>query len=163
VERILIALILAVAMLGGCAAAPLTPAAVRPTLDSLSALGLRCSNPTADNVPSGLLQWSCRGAVGSASLTVVVDGDEAGVFGIVAQVPGATDAATAGQVFADLVAAMPPLAPDRDEIQGWVRRWDGRSQSLETGTAHFQIQQDATWITLAIAPGSPAGFPPGDR
>jgi len=162
-ERILIASILAVAILGGCSAAPLTPAAVRPTLDSLSALGLGCSDPTVDNVPSGLLQWSCRGAVRNASLTVAVDGDDAGVFGIVAQVPGATDAATAGQVFADLVASMPPLAPNRNEIQGWVQRWDGRAESLETAAAHLQIQRDATWITLAIAPGSPAGFPPGDR
>ena len=161
-ERILIALILAVAMLGGCAPAPLTPAAVRPTLDSLSTLGLGCSDPTVDNVPSGLLQWSCRGAVRNASLTIVVDGDEAGVVGIVAQVPGATDAATAGRVFADLVAAIPPLAPDRHEIQGWVRGWDGRSQWLENGTAHLQIQQDAAWITLAMIAGSP-GFPPGDR
>jgi hypothetical protein len=134
-----------------------------PALDSLSELGLGCSDPTVDNVPSGLLQWSCRGAVRGASLTVLVDGADAGVVGIVAQVPGSTDAATASQTFADLVAAIPPLAPNRDEIRAWVQRWDGRSQTLETGEAHLQIQQDATWVTLAIVPGSPAGFPPGER
>jgi hypothetical protein len=163
VERILIASILAVALVGGCATAPLTPAAVRPTLNAMSTLGLGCSDTTVDNVPSGLLQWSCRGTVRDASLTVVVDGDAAGIFEIVAQVPGATDPATASRVFADLVAAMPPLAPSGNEIRAWVQRWDGRSQSLEAGAAHLQMQQDGTWITLAIVAGSPAGFPPGDR
>jgi hypothetical protein len=129
----------------------------------MSTLRLACSDPAVDNVPGGLLQWSCRGTVRGAALTVLVDGAEAGVFGIVAQVPGATDPATATQVFADLVAAIPPLAPDLDEIGRWVQRWEGKSQSLESGAAHLQIQQDAMWITLAIAPSSPAGFPPGER
>ena len=122
-------------------------------MDAIVTLGLRCSDPSVDNVPSGLLQWSCRGTVRNASLTIVVDGDDAGVFEIVAQVPGGTDPALAGQVFTDLIAATPPLAANRDEIRAWLQAWRGRPQSLDAGTAHLQIEQDPTWITLAISPG----------
>src|SRR5947199_3214479 len=82
-------LILIASAIVGCRSA--TPAAVAPSIEAWSTLGLSCGEPRADNVPSGLFQWTCRSDHRGIPLTLLVDGDDHGVFMMTAQVPGGTD------------------------------------------------------------------------
>src|SRR5436309_7010832 len=51
-------LILIASAIVGCRSA--TPAAVAPSIEAWSTFGLSCGERRADNVPSGLFQWTCR-------------------------------------------------------------------------------------------------------
>lgn len=142
-------------VLGGqaCSAAIRVPPAVEPTLDAWRALGMSCGAPAEDNVPSGLLHWSCRGSIRNVSLSGVLDGDDQGVFDLVVQVPAATDRTTARDAFADVGAATPALGSANAAIVALLRGWDGREARRRIGVATVRLQRDETWITLAITPG----------
>jgi len=141
-------------ILAGCAAlGPATPAAVAPTLDGWRGLGLSCSRPTEDNVPSGLLQWVCRGSLRAAAFTAVLDGDDKGVFDITAQVPAGTSRETAVAAFVDLVDATTAVAAVRGAVRSWAEAWDGSQESAEFGITWVMLEADATWVTLVIWPG----------
>src|SRR5439155_17039957 len=56
VVRRLMPLILIASAIVGCRSA--TPAAVAPSIEAWSTFGLSCGEPRADNVPSGLFQWT---------------------------------------------------------------------------------------------------------
>jgi len=156
-DRILAALIPLV--LAGCLGAPATPAAVAPSLDGWRGLGLSCTGPTEDNVPSGLLQWSCHGTLNGADLSATLDGDAEGVFGIRATLPAGTDKEAIAGAFGDLVDATPALSSADGQIRPWLEAHDGPESYgeygliEEFGTSRVMLRVDEPWITLIISPG----------
>ncbi|TMF39818.1 MAG: hypothetical protein E6I26_04395 [Chloroflexi bacterium] len=144
-------LILIASAIVGCRSA--TPAAVAPSIEAWSTFGLSCGERRADNVPSGLFQWTCRSDHRGIPLTLLVDGDDHGVFMMTAQVPGGTDPRAAGQVFDDLVGASLPLTTVRAEVGAWLRAWDGVRSTISLGDASLSLERDRSWVTLAVFPG----------
>jgi hypothetical protein len=146
-------------VLGGCVGGPATPAAVAPSIEGWRGLGLTCSGPTEDNVPSRLLQWSCHGLVESAALQTTLDGDAEGVFGILAALPAGTDKEVIAGAFGDLVDATTALASVSGRIRSWLEAQDGPASYgefgliAEFGTARVMLRVDDPWITLNISPG----------
>lgn len=123
---------LILAFVAGCVGPGNDPPAVQPTLAALETLGLDCGNATKDNVPSGLFQWSCAGAIESRQSSVLVDGNADGVAGItlVVDVPG--DPAGARSRFGRLVDVVPPLSAApvlKDSVAGWT----GQQQTWTVG------------------------------
>jgi hypothetical protein len=148
----LLAAVLLAMTLAGCG--PAVPAAMLPTLDGWRALGLACSAPREGNEPNDLLAWTCRGRIQGADLTAVVDGNDHGVFGLMAQVPAATDAQTAGEALAALAGATPFLADSDGAIAAWIRAAidnDARTSTSLEG-ARISLEHDPTWITLDAFP-----------
>jgi hypothetical protein len=146
-------------VLGGCLGGPGTPAAVAPSLDGWRGIGLTCTGPTEDNVPSGLLQWSCRGMLRSATLFATLDGDDAGVFTILAALPAGTGRETVVGAFGDLVDATPALASADGGIRPWLEAQQGPASYWESGlvaefgSARVMLRAEDPWITLNISPG----------
>jgi hypothetical protein len=138
----------------GCAAEPATPVAVAATIEGWKTRGVSCSEPTKDDVSSGLLQWSCRGTMGRAPFDALIDGDDAGVFQIVIQVRSDSMAAvTAADYFADLMRWTPPVREHETELQMWIRGWDGTPAATTLGTISARLDRDETWMTLVVVPG----------
>jgi len=97
--------------MAGCSIlGPTTPGAVAPSLDGWQHAGLSCDGPHDDSVPSGLLQWRCEGTLGGIRITANLDGDDKGVFQILAQVSPSADRASAVAAFAGLVDAMTAMS-----------------------------------------------------
>jgi hypothetical protein len=128
------------------------PPAVAPTLEACTRLGVGCREPSADNVPSDLLQWSCRMTLGGVTLTAVLDGNDQGVFDFVAQVPADADPLAARAAFGELVAATPALGSVGAAVEAMLRAWDGRDAKRAVHMAMIGLERDQTWITLAITP-----------
>src|SRR5437867_3980440 len=114
---------LILALTTGCIGRGATPPAVEPTLAALATLGLDCGDGMKDNVPSGLFQWSCAGAIESTGSTVLVDGNADGVAGITLISDDPDDPAGARSRFGRLVDVVPPLSTApvlKDTIAGWT-------------------------------------------
>jgi hypothetical protein len=132
-----------------------TPAAVRPTLTAIEALGFRCGDGVKDNVPSGLFQWSCVGAMDAARSTVLVDGNDEGVAAITLFVDDPSDAGVARSAFGRLVDAVPPLSNARvlkDTIAGWT----GGQQAWTVGGVRISALCDATLCMVTVMPAGDA-------
>jgi len=139
----------------GCAG---TPAAVRPTLAGIVALGYRCGEGMKDNVPSGLFQWDCDGTVDGTVSTVLVDGNEEGVAGITLFIGESDDPEIARIGFARLVSEVPPLksAPAlADSLGGWT----GRQQSHVVGGVRLFAECEATHCIVIVMPDGDALHP----
>jgi len=121
---------LAIAM--GCAGVNSAPPAVQETLVGIESLGFRCGEGEADNVPSGLYQWRCKGELDGVGSTVLVDGNPVGVAGITMVTDNSTDPNVARTAFARLVSNVPPLrtAPVLAETLG---SWSGEQTSQVVG------------------------------
>lgn len=132
---------------------PSTPDLVRPTLEGWRSIGLSCTGPTKDNVPSGLVQWSCRGTLGDVELSGVFDGDDQGLFSLQVVVPAATPPDAASAAFARLVDATPPLDGHESEIDAFVAGWPPIAETGSFGTARVRVDVDAIWRSLNIFPG----------
>jgi hypothetical protein len=147
------ALLGAVVLLAGCLG-PDTRSALTQTLDGWRALGMTCGAPREDSVPNDLVQLTCRITADGVPMTVVLDGNAGGVFNLVAQVPGTTDRAAAGEVFATLAEATPVLADQDGAIAAWIRaeitKGTRTSTSLEGDSV--TLERDASWITLVAFP-----------
>jgi hypothetical protein len=144
-----------VALVAGCNG---TPAAVRPTLAGIIALGYRCGEGMKDNMPSGLFQWQCDGAVDETASTVLVDGNQEGVVGMTLFVDTSTDPEVARRSFARLVAGVPPLnaAPAlADSLVGWT----GRQQSHVVGGVRVFAECEATHCIVIVMPCGDALHP----
>jgi hypothetical protein len=159
VKRLAILAALVPVVLAGCLGGPTMPAAVAPSLDGWRSLGLTCATATVDNVPSGLLQWSCHGAVRSVDVSATLDGDEKGVFAITATMPAGTDREAIAGAFGDLVDATPALAAARGQIRPWLEDQGdpssyGESGSMaEFGMSRVKLWADETLLVLDISPG----------
>lgn len=130
-----------------------TPAAVAPSLDGWRRAGLSCSGPHQDGAPSGLLQWSCQGNLAGTRITANLDGDDKGVFQILAQVAPSTDRATAVAAFASLIDATPALSQVDTDVLDWLGKWGGAQATAAFGTSWALVEVDPTWITLSTFPG----------
>jgi len=141
-----------VALVVGCNGAP---AAIRPTLAGIIALGYRCGEGMKDNVPSGLFQWHCDGTVDGTVSTVLVDGNQEGVAGITLFINESDDPEIARVGFARLVTGVPPLkaAPALADV---LRRWPGEQQSTVVGPVRVFAECKPTYCIVIV---SPAGDP----
>jgi len=153
-------LALAVALtLAGCAidvndlGRPATPDRVRPTLDAWTAAGMLCGKPQEGNVPSGLLQWSCRGMLEGVEVSGDLDGDDEGVFGFQVVAPAATEADAARDAFARLVEATPPLDGLEADIVDFIDGWPGIDVIGSFGDARVRVDVDGIWRVLSVSPG----------
>jgi hypothetical protein len=145
---------ISVLVIAGCSVVgPPTPGAVAPSLDSWQRLGLSCDGPHEDGEPSGLLQWRCEGTLGGTETTANLDGDDTGVFQIVAHVAPSTDRASAIAAFGGLVDATPALAQVDEPVLAWLDKWNGKDTSGGFGISWVRIARDPAWITLSIFPG----------
>ena len=132
---------------------PGVPESVRPTLEAWRAIGLTCGDPTEDNVPSGLLQWSCRGDFDGVDLAGTLDGDDRGVFGLQFVVPAATRADVALNAFSRLVDATPSLDGHESEIAAFISGWPGLNSIGSFGDVNVRADVDATLRAVTISPG----------
>lgn len=114
---------------------------------------MTCSEAQQDSVPSGLLEWSCRVTIRGTALTGVLDGNDEGVFQILAQVPSVTDIHTSRETFADLVGATPALGEQRQAIEDWLRTWTGGNTATSISGVAVRLSHDATWSTFVVEPG----------
>lgn len=132
-----------------------TPNAVRPTLAAIETLGFRCGDGLRDNVPSGLFQWSCSGALEAARSTVLVDGNEEGVAGITLFVDQPGDAGVARSGFGRLVDAVPPLS-HAPVLKETVAGWTGDQHSWTVAGVRMSAQCDATQCVVVVMPAGDA-------
>jgi hypothetical protein len=130
---------------------PSVPGSVRPTLEAWRAIGLTCDDPVEDNVPSGLVQWGCRGTVDGVELSGTLDGDDRGVFGLQFVVPATTPADTAEVTFAHLVDATPSLDGHESEIVAFISGWPGLNTIGSFGDATVRADLDEIWRTVTIS------------
>lgn len=149
--RHVLALLFALGVAACAILGPPTPRSVAPTLVGWREAGISCDGPFEDGVPRGLLQWHCSAAFDSVELQATLDGDDDGVFQVTAQVPGGADRTSAMAAFADLVAATPALAPGERSMVSWLNAGGGPATTF--GTTWIMLEEDPTWITLAISPG----------
>ena len=148
--RFLLAATVATAIVAACVP---VPANVEPTLSALRHLGLRCGVGHPDNVPSGLLQWSCDGLDRGVAVQVLVDGDDKGVFDVMALVPRSAGPATARDVFVDIVDGAPAFDAIRAGARRWLTEWSGAADDLTVGNGFLRVEQDASGIVLSAFPG----------
>jgi hypothetical protein len=143
--------VLALAITAGCFGRATTPPAVQPTLAAIETIGLRCGDGAKDNVPSGLFQWSCAGALEGARSNVLVDGNDEGVAGITLFVDDIGDAGVTRRGFGRLVDAVPPLntAP---VLKDTVARWTGAQEAWTVGGIRIAAECDATLCTVTVMP-----------
>ena len=138
------------ALLAGCAAAPSAPPAVQPSLAALEALGIGCDAGVEDNVPSGLVQWTCTGSLEGTGVTVLIEGNDEGVAGVTL-VGHSTHPDVARAAFGWLVAAVPPLSTAPilvDQLDGWT----GAQRSMVVGDIRVTALCDATQCIVAVVP-----------
>ena len=121
-----------VAIATGCTGILSAPQAVHETLAGVESLGFRCGEGEADNVPSGLYQWRCKGEFDGVDSTVLVDGNASGVAGITMVTDDSTDPNVARAAFARLVGTVPPLrtAP---VLADALASWSGEQTSEVVG------------------------------
>jgi len=143
--------ILVLALATGCSDPESTLSGVQPTLAALDALGFRCGDGAKDNVPSGLLQWSCSGEMEGAPLTVLVDGNEQGTTGITLVVDDPANPGVAGRAFGRLVDAVPPLST-APVLKDSVAAWTGRQQARIIGGVRVSAECDATHCIITVLP-----------
>jgi hypothetical protein len=143
--------ILILASAAACSAPPTTPAAVQPTLAAIETLGLRCGDGVKDNVPSGLFQWSCSGAMEAVKATVLVDGNDEGVAGFTLVFQDLSDPAIARDRFGKLVDAVPPLST-APVLKDLVAGWAGGQQDWTAGGVHISALCNATQCIVTVLP-----------
>jgi hypothetical protein len=132
---------------------PAAPDQVRPTLDAWTDAGMVCQGPTEDTVPSGLLQWSCRGTLRGVEISGNLEGDDQGVFGFQVVIPAATEPEAARDAFARLVEATPPLDGLEADIVDFIDGWPGIDAIGSFGDARIRVAVDGIWRVLTVSPG----------
>lgn len=146
----LVAGILILTLVSGCDPRAASRDAVQPTLAAVESLGLRCGEGVEDNVPSGLVQWTCGGAMQGMPSTVLVDGSQEGVVGITLFVAGSNDPGAARIQFAHLIDAVPPLSTApvlKDTLTGWT----GHRQASTIGGVRVAAECDPTQCVITVA------------
>ena len=155
----LLALVLALTATSGCAldvnhlGRPAVPDRVRPTLEAWSDEGMSCTGPAEDDVPSGLLAWSCQGVLAGVEISGTLEGDDQGLFDFQVVVPAATQADVARDAFALLVDATPPLDGLETDIVDFIDGWPGIDVVGTFGDARVRVDVDDIWRALTVSPG----------
>lgn len=139
------------ALVVGCGGVPLAPPAVRDTLSGIHALGLTCDAGEEDNVPSGLTQWPCRGAIDGVDSSVLVDGNDEGVNGISLVTGGPPDPDAARVTFSRLVTSVPPL-DSAPALPTALDDWDGDRRVTIIGGVRVSAECGATLCSVAVSP-----------
>ncbi len=147
--------ILVLAFVTGCLGRSSTPPAVQPTLAAIEALDFHCGDGVKDNVPSGLFQWSCSGAMETARASVLVDGNEHGVAGITLVVDDPSDPGVARNGFDRLVDGVPPLR-DAGVLKDTVAGWTGGQQAWTVGGVRISALCDSTQCIVIVMPAEDA-------
>jgi hypothetical protein len=139
----------------GCFGRGTSPAAVQPTLAAIETLGFRCGDGARDNVPSGLFQWSCGGAMEASRSSVLVDGNADGVMGITLFVDDPRDPGVARSGFGRLVDAVPPLS-SAPVLKATIAGWTGGQQAWTVGGVRIYAQCDVTQCVVIVMPAGDA-------
>jgi hypothetical protein len=147
--------ILILALAAGCFGRGTTPAAVQPTLAAIETLGFRCGDGAKDNVPSGLFQWSCSGAMEASRSTVLVDGNEDGVAGITLFVENPSDPGVARSGFGRLVDAVPRLS-NAPVLKDTIAGWTSGQHSWTVAGVLISALCDATQCVVIVMPAGDA-------
>jgi hypothetical protein len=130
-----------------------TPKPVEPTLTALTAGGLACADPRRDNVPSGLLQWSCEGELNSAKVVVLVDGDANGVFEFTATILSQGDRHAQSETFVSLLRSTGVAGSHEGDFVKWLQAWDGKDATVEFDRASGRLFAEDINPTLNLTPG----------
>jgi hypothetical protein len=146
-DRRLLVTLLWLVIVAACSA----PAAVRPTIDAVRALGFACGDGQRDNVPSGLFQWHCRGAIGGTPSTVLIGGNDRGVSDITLVSDESTDPAIARAGFELLVRTLPPLST-RPTLVDALAGWSGEQRRTIVGGVAVTGECDATQCLVMVDP-----------
>jgi hypothetical protein len=158
--RSIAAALLVAGLLGGCDSAN-APAAIRPTVDQIEAMGYECGSGVPDNVPSGLVAWNCSGSVAGNRAGVMVEGNDDGVAGITLVIHS-NDPGVIRTEFRRLAAAVPPMSlqPDVDEA---LDAWTGSPSPMILGGTRVNALCDVTQCIVYIgyreAPAQPLVSP----
>jgi hypothetical protein len=134
-------------LLAGCTTVS-APAAVRPTLIAVEALGYHCDTGVADNVPSGLTQWKCSGSVAESRASVDVDGNETGVTGLTLDI-NSVDPEMSRLEFRRLASAVPPLSAQVG-LSTALDTWTGTQDPTHVGGIRVNGLCDATQCIVFI-------------
>jgi hypothetical protein len=134
----------------------------RATLEEWKAIGLACTGPTKDNVPSGLFQWSCRGQRHGVELSGVLDGDDRGVVSLQFVVDASTTPDAALDAFAGLVDATSQLDGHAAEIIAFIAGWPSIGTTGSFGPTRVRIDVDQIWrsIYVSVRPFDASTSPP---
>ena len=144
-----VAALVVLVLAAGCGGTSGAPSSVKPTLEAIEAVGLKCGTGMKDNVPSGLVQWRCTGSIEGAVGTALVDGNDAGVAGVTLATDGSTDPDVARVAFVRLVTAVPPLSSApvlADQLAGWT----GDQRSTVVGGVRVSAECDATQCIVEV-------------
>jgi hypothetical protein len=153
--RYAVAGILVVALAAGCSLRETAPGAVQPTLAAIEALGLRCGDGVKDNVPSGLFQWSCSGAIEGVGSALLVDGYQEGVAGLTLFVDDPSDPGVARTQFGRFVEAIPSLTRAA-VLKDTLASWKGGPQTWTVGAFRLTASCDVTHCTVTVMPARDA-------
>lgn len=135
-------------LVAGCSAAVTAPAAIQPTLRAVEGLGYRCEPGEPDNVPSGLTQWRCPGAVAGAAAGINVDGNETGVSGM-ALVVSSVDVGVTRAEFQRVARAVPPLSGNPNLVNA-LDSWGGNPGPTQIAGVRINGLCDATQCIVFI-------------
>lgn len=143
--------ILILALAVGCSPRATTPDSVTATLAAVGGLGLRCGEGVEDNVPSGLVQWSCRGAIDGVDASVLIDGSRDGVVGLTLVVEGSADPDVARSRFGRIVDSVPPLT-GAPVLKDALAEWAGPQRISTIGGVRVVAECDSTQCVVGVAP-----------
>lgn len=150
-----VACILIIALAAGCTSHASAPAAVQATIAAIETLGLRCSEGDKDNVPSGLFQWSCSGAIEGVGSALLVDGNQEGVVGLTLFVDNPSDPGVARTQFRRLVDVVPPLTT-APVLKDALASWTGEQQTSIVGGVRITASCDVTHCFVTVMPARDA-------
>ncbi len=153
-----IASALLITVVAGCIGGSDAPGTVQPTLSAIGTLGFVCGAGIADNVPSGLTQWSCGGKIQGQDTTILVDGNEAGVTGITLDVRTSNDPAVARDGFRRLIASVPPLT-SAPALVDTLTIWSGEQQRPIVDGLAVSAECDATQCVVMVVGAADARRP----
>jgi hypothetical protein len=149
--RYALAGILVIALAAGCSPRETAPGAVQATLAAIETLGLRCGDGAKDNVPSGLFQWTCRGAIEGVRSALLVDGNQDGVAGMTLFVDDPGDPGVARTQFGRLVDSVPPLT-NAPALKDTLASWTGAQQTWTVGGVRIFALCDGTHCVVTVMP-----------
>jgi hypothetical protein len=156
--RYAVAGILVIALAAACSPRETAPGAVQATLAAIERLGLRCGAGVKDNVPSGLFQWSCSGAIEGVRSALLVDDNQEGVAGMTLLVNDPRDPGVARTQFGRLVDAVPPLT-NAPVLKDTLASWTGAQQTWTVGGVRIFALCDGTQCTVTVMPTRDAIHP----
>ncbi len=148
-------LILAITLTACACGLPMSerPIGVEDQLGALRGAGLECQDPEPDNVPSGLLQWTCQGEVDDTTVVVVMDGDERGVFEVSAGIDNSAGRLAQIRAWNQWLRMTGLTGSHETEILSWLETWDGGDIATRAGAVTAEIINLSSQTILRVSPG----------